>query len=97
MEFFAKVAQIFSTYYPLFFSGMKNTLILAIVGTVAGLLIGLLVGIYKTINIKPTDFILKRILYKVFDFFLSAYIEVFRSTPMMVQAMLVFYGVAAVF
>lgn len=97
MEFFAKVAQIFLTYYPLFFSGMKNTLILAIVGTVAGLLIGLLVGIYKTINIKPTDFLLKRILYKVFDFFLSAYIEVFRSTPMMVQAMLVFYGVAAVF
>lgn len=97
MAFFSKVAQIFETYYPLFFSGTKNTLILAIVGTIAGLFIGLLIGIYKTINIKPNDFILKRVVYKVFGFILSAYVEIFRSTPMMVQAMLIFYGIAAIF
>ncbi|MDK7102922.1 amino acid ABC transporter permease, partial [Streptococcus mitis] len=32
------------------------------------------------------------ILYKVVEFLITAYIEVFRGTPMMVQAMMIFYG-----
>jgi putative lysine transport system permease protein len=57
----------------------------------------LLIGIYKTIPIRKEDPLWKRILYKVFNFILSAYIEVFRSTPMMVQATVIYYGAAFLF
>ena len=32
---------------------------------------------------------------KVFNFILTVYVEIFRGTPMIVQAMVVFYGLAA--
>ncbi len=74
--------------------GTMFTILLAIVGTGVGFLIGLLIGVYKTLPIRDEDPMVKKVLYKVFNFILSAYIEVFRSTPMMVQAMVIFYGVA---
>ena len=66
--------------------GTGVTVLLAIVGTLAGFVIGLLIGVYKTLPIRKEDTLIKRVLYKIFNFILSAYIEVFRSTPMMVQA-----------
>ena len=74
--------------------GTGFTILLAIVGTGVGFLIGLLIGIYKTLPIRDEDPIAKKILFKVFNFLLSVYIEVFRSTPMMVQACVIFYGFA---
>ncbi|HZK47129.1 MAG TPA: amino acid ABC transporter permease [Atopostipes sp.] len=31
-------------------------------------------------------------LYRIFEFIIMAYVEIFRGTPMMVQAMMIFYG-----
>ena len=96
MEFFQEVLLILNRYGPLLLEGTKVTVILAIVGTVVGFIIGLLIGIYKTIPIRKEDPLLKRVLFNVFNFILSAYIEIFRSTPMMVQAMIIFYGIAEI-
>lgn len=64
----------------------------AIIGTAAGLFIGVLVGVFRTTE-KPKN---KNaaFLRKIADFLLSAYIEIFRGTPMMVQAMVIFWGFA---
>ncbi len=95
--FFQQVQSILDKYGALMLEGTGVTILLAIVGTVVGFAIGLLIGIYKTIPIRKEDPLLKRIVYKILNFILSAYIEIFRSTPMMVQAMIIFYGTAAIF
>lgn len=97
MEFFHWVQVILNNYGALLLRGTSITILLAIVGTLAGFLIGLLIGVYKTLPIRKEDPLIKRILFKIFNFILSAYIEIFRSTPMMVQATVIFYGAAFMF
>ena len=38
---------------------------------------------------------LKSVILKLFNFILTCYVEIFRGTPMIVQAMVVFYGLAS--
>ena len=96
-DFFQWVQVILDNYGMLLAKGTGITILLAIVGTGVGFLIGLLIGVYKTLPIRDEDPAIKKILYKVFSFILSAYIEVFRSTPMMVQATVIYYGAAFMF
>lgn len=93
-SFWDWVAQIWVTYWPLFLRGMGITLLIAITGTVIGSFIGLVVGVVRTIPIAPRDSSLKRGLLKTLNVLLTVYIEVFRGTPMIVQAMVIFYGAA---
>ncbi len=86
------IIEILKEYYPMLFKGVGYTLLVALVGTVIGLLIGILIGTYRTMP-KPKNKFL-RAMKRVGDFLLAAYIEVFRGTPMMVQAMVIFWGFA---
>lgn len=73
--------------------GAGITLLIAISGTVIGFFIGLLIGVIRTIPKAPNSNIVIRILRWILNFILSAYIEVFRGTPMIVQAAVIFYGI----
>ena len=90
--FFGWVRFLLEQYGPLFLSGVGVTLIVAITGTLAGFLLGLLVAILRTIPTSPKDPTLKRIPLKILSWLLGVYIEVFRGTPMIVQAMVIYYG-----
>ena len=90
--FFGWVRFLLEQYGPLFLSGVGVTLIVAITGTLAGFLLGLLVAILRTIPTSPKDPALKRIPLKILSWLLGVYIEVFRGTPMIVQAMVIYYG-----
>ena len=90
--FFGWVRFLLEQYGPLFLSGIGVTLIVAITGTLAGFLLGLLVAILRTIPTSPKDPALKRIPLKILSWLLGVYIEVFRGTPMIVQAMVIYYG-----
>lgn len=92
MGFFETVKEIFLQYYPLFWDGVKVTMLLALSGTILGLVIGLIVGALKAIKPEPRDSGLVKALKKIMGFILSVYIEFFRGTPMMVQAVFLFYG-----
>jgi His/Glu/Gln/Arg/opine family amino acid ABC transporter permease subunit len=74
--------------------GAGTSLLIAFVGTFFGCLIGFLVGIVQTIPVQKTDKPLKRVLLKIVNIILTVYVEIFRGTPMMVQAMFIFYGIA---
>ena len=89
MGFFETVKEIFLQYYPLFWDGVKVTMLS---GTILGLFIGLVVGALKAIKPEPRDSGLVKALKKIMGFILSVYIEFFRGTPMMVQAVFLFYG-----
>ena len=86
------VIYLLQQYGGLFLQGAVTTLLLAIVGTVIGCAIGLLVGVLRTVPISSTAHPLKKVLHKLVQIILSIYIEVFRGTPMIVQAMVVYYG-----
>lgn len=92
MSFWEAVSKILTLYGPSLAKGTYITILLAVVGTFSGTIIGLLVGTYKTIPITAKTDTWKKALYKLFNLILSAYITVFRSTPMMVQAMVIYYG-----
>ncbi len=90
--FFKDVWNILKEYGDLLLKGVGNTMLLALVGTLAGLLIGLFIGMIRTAP-TPKNAVL-RVLKKIADFILAAYIEIFRGTPMMVQAMVIYWGYA---
>ena len=91
------VGILLQQYGMLFLQGAGVTLLLALVGTVIGCLIGLLVGVLRTIPVRPNANLGVRILNRILQFILAAYIEIFRGTPMMVQAVVIFYGSMSLF
>ncbi len=91
-EFFETAYSIFDTYKNLFFNGVAITLQLALLGTLIGLVIGLIVGAIKAIKVEPRDSLAVKIVKRVVNFILACYIEFFRGTPMMVQAVFIYYG-----
>jgi len=96
-SFFQWVAFIWEQNWPLFLRGAGNTILIALTGTIIGFLIGIVIGIIRTIPVDHNTSLLKRIILKIADVLLLCYIEVFRGTPMMVQAMVIFYGIAMIY
>ena len=72
-------------------------MIIAIVGTFLGCLIGFIVGIIQTIPVDKRDSAVKKTLVGFLKFIMACYVEFFRGTPMMVQAMFIYYGSAYLF
>ena len=92
MEFFTDVYHIVVTYYDSLLKGVGYTMLIALTGTVAGLLIGLATGLVRTSPLSKNGVL--RILQKILNGIIAAYVEVFRGTPMMVQAMVIYWGYA---
>ena len=84
-------------YGEVLLKGAGVTLLLAIVGTFIGCIIGLAVGIVQTIPEDKNVGFLSRSLIQGCKKVLTAYVEIFRGTPMIVQAMVVFYGAMSLF
>lgn len=89
------ITRIVSEYWSMFLRGAGITLLISIIGTIIGSLIGLLIGVIRTVPMSEQG--IKRILLKVVNGVLASYIEFFRGTPMIVQAMVIFYGTALAF
>ena len=92
MSFFQDVINIVAKYYPQLLSGVGNTMLIALTGTVAGLAIGLLTGIVRTAPFSRNGFV--RALHRILNAVIAVYVEIFRGTPMMVQAMVIYWGYA---
>ncbi len=92
MSFFDWVLKLINEYWPMFLRGAENTLFIALIGTVIGFAIGILLGVIRTIPVDPSDNWLKKGILKLANILINVYVEVFRGTPMMVQAMVIYYG-----
>lgn len=75
-----------------FISGTELTLYITIVGTLVGFLIGFIVGVIGDIRINKEDSLLKKIVTRVCKVICAIYVEIFRDTPLIVQAMVIYYG-----
>lgn len=89
------IAAFLQKYLPMFLRGAGLTLLISIIGTVVGSLIGLLIGSIRTIPVPDRG--AKKVFLRIINFILSVYVEVFRGTPMIVQAMVIYYGSAIAF
>jgi putative lysine transport system permease protein len=92
---FESIVKIVSDYWPMFLRGAGTTLLISMVGTIIGSFIGLLIGVVRTIPMPERG--IKKVLLKVVNAILFVYIEIFRGTPMIVQAMVIYYGSALAF
>ena len=88
----ADIAKLWLKYGNSYFGGIKNTLILALVGTVIGCLIGFICGIHNTIPYSRNDNPVKRFFLALIRVIIRIYVEVFRGTPMVLQAVFLYYG-----
>ena len=91
-DYWARVVYLVTHYSASFLRGAGSTLLIALVGTFVGCLIGFAVGIVQTIPVSKQDNIVKRALLFLVKLILNIYVEVFRGTPMIVQAMFIYFG-----
>ena len=91
-KFFSEVVKILTEYHGFLLRGVGYTMLIALTGTIIGLVIGLITGIVRTIPKSKNPLV--RFLLKIVNAVISIYVEVFRGTPMMVQAMVIFWGYA---
>lgn len=96
-DFFGRILFILQKYGVSFLNGAGKTMALALVGTLIGCIIGFAVGIVQTIPVDKKDNPVKRGVLGLIKLILNIYVEVFRGTPMMVQAMFIYYGSSVLF
>lgn len=86
-----RIAYIVIKNYKEILLGIWTTLWLSLAGTVVGLLIALLFIYIKKIEINSKDNELISFIKKFGQCFVDTYVTIFRGTPMMVQAIIIYY------
>lgn len=92
VQLFSDIAKLWAKYGDSYVAGMRNTLLLALVATAIGCVIGFVCGILNTIPCSRKDPAAKRFLLKFIRVIVRVYVEIFRGTPMVLQAVFVYYG-----
>ncbi|MEG2699804.1 MAG: amino acid ABC transporter permease [Hungatella sp.] len=80
MEFFNVLIQ----YFPSFMVALGETLKLTIISLAFATVLGVVFGLFKVSDILPLQWIA------------NLYIDIIRGTPLMVQTMIIFYGLSQV-
>ena len=88
----ADIAKLWSKYSGMYLQGIVNTLVLALIATGIGCLIGFLCGILTTIPVAKSDNPVKKFFLGLIRVIVRVYVEVFRGTPMILQAVFIYYG-----
>lgn len=86
------ISALWGHYWRNYLIGMRNTLIVAVAATLVGCIIGLICGILNTIPYNKNDPLPKRFFLKLIRVIVRIYVEVFRGTPMVLQAVFIYYG-----
>ena len=91
-NFFEWVLFFIQGNWQQFLLGTATTLLISLSGTIIGFFLGLGVSLirYMKSDDKTTLFI--KSIIKFFQIIVNIYIAIFRGTPMIVQAMVIFYG-----
>ena len=87
------IGKQWATYAPQYLGGAWNTIKLAVVATAIGCLIGLICGILQTIPYAKSDNPFKKGVIWLVRGVIRAYVEIFRGTPMILQAIFVYFGI----
>ena len=91
-QLLSDIGSLWAKYGTVYLTGIANTLILAITSTLIGCIVGFLCDILQTIPCGPNEHVIKRVLLKLIRIIIRAYVEIFRGTPMILQAVFIYYG-----
>ena len=92
LEFLSGLYAIIIRFWPSILLGVRTTITLAVIGTSLGLIIGLVIGGLKAIKPDHNSPSWVKVIKRIYDVLSSIYIEIFRGTPMMVQAVFIYYA-----
>lgn len=79
-------------YSGMFIQGTILTLYISVIGTILGFLLGYIAGLIQDTEIRKEDHYIKKAVLRIVKLVFTIYVEIFRGTPMIVQAMIVYYG-----
>ena len=86
-----RISYIIINNYKNILSGIWTTIWLSFSGTVVGLMIAIIFISLKTLEIEIKDNELISFFKKIAQGFVDTYVTIFRGTPMMVQAIIIYY------
>lgn len=92
--FFDSILYLLKNEYPLYISGIKFTVIISVLGTFFGLVLAFFLTVLRLLERESRDRRVTRVLKRIGNLFGVSYVEFFRGTPMIVQAMIFYYGLA---
>lgn len=92
METIRKAFELFQKNQNMFVQGAVTTVIVALTGTVLGLFIGFILSALRGLRISKKDHLVVQILKRIIKFLSVAYIEIVRGTPMIAQAVFLYYA-----
>ena len=75
-----------------FLLGTVTTLFVSLSGTIIGFFLGLGVSLIQYTKVDDRSSMLFKIIINILKVLINIYITIFRGTPMIVQAMVIFYG-----
>ena len=91
--FFGWIIFLIQQYHGYYLQGLLTTLETSLAGTICGCFLGFLVGIIQATDIRAQDNMIKKILLGIPWVIAKIYVTIFRGTPMIVQAMVLYYGI----
>ena len=94
---FERMLKIWEKYGHMYWNGLGYTLLFAFVSVLMGLVLGLVLASGRMASVQSRDNLAVKALKAVAKFFCTAYVEVFRATPMLVQVFIIYYGLGNVF
>ena len=86
------IVKLWTKYGSAYIGGIENTLILALTATLIGCVIGFVCGVLNTIPCAKNDSGVKKFFVGLIRVIVRIYVEVFRGTPMVLQAVFIYYG-----
>lgn len=97
MDVFSKlgsdIARLWANNGTQYLNGAWKTIELAVIATAVGCLIGLICGILQTIPCAKNDNPVKKVIVGIIRAVIRIYVEVFRGTPMILQAVFVYFAI----
>ena len=91
-QLLSDIGSIWARYGTVYLTGIGNTLLLSVVATFIGCVIGFVCGVLNTIPYTKSDHPVKRFFLGLIRVLVRVYVEVFRGTPMVLQAVFLYYG-----
>lgn len=96
-SFFGWIVFLIQQYHNSYLQGLVTTLTTSLSGTLLGCCVGFVVGMIQSIDYQKDRGALQNLLLAVPKAVCRVYVTVFRGTPMIVQAMVIYYGIAQMF
>lgn len=95
-DFFGTIIYIIQSYYKIILYGLGVTILLSVVGTLGGFILAMGVTQARVVRIDvKRDPVFVKIYKVIFRQLAIVYVTIFRGTPMIVQAMIIYYGIAS--